>query len=198
MTFLSIFLDLNARLSSVQQSCSLPIPAAITIDRLPLTPNEILAGTELNVLGNLRFQQRSSFNCPNYLRNRQTYFEHLDLIPTNSTNLEEYSINAIGDTLRRNVGFLEFEQMKGGVKWQPLVNTHNPWDRRIRLNVVIHINNMEVRYWTSIGQQMFRMWIEYLAVLVVFVLAVDQFKRCVFAKIWLRTWEVLPWKQKMY
>lgn len=193
MSFLSLFLDLDAHLTSAQL-CSLQIPAALTINRLVLPPNEIQPGTELNLSGRLSFSQRSSFNCPDFLRKRQTFFQHLEVISPNSTNLGHYSINAASEKLRSNVGYLEFETTN--LQWTP-INGKDPTDRRIQLNVVIHIDEIEVRFWTSVGQLMFRMWMEYLAVLVVLWVAVDRLKRFLFSKMWLRTWEVQPWKQKI-
>lgn len=195
MSFLSLFLDLDARLDSAQ-SCSLKLPAAIAIDRLPLPLNEITPGTELNLAGRLRFRQRSSFSCPNWLQTRQTHFHKLHLISPNSTDVDEYAIASIGSALRSNIGYLEFEAAAAsGLHWQSVTNA-SPNDRRNRINVVIHIDEVAVRYWTSMGQQVFRMWMEYLAVLVVLVVVVDRLKAFVFSGVWLRTWEVQPWKQK--
>lgn len=193
MSFISLYLDLEAHLTSAQ-SCSLRIPTALTIDRLSLPTNEVPPGTELHLEGRLRFQQRSSFNCPNILRNRQTFFQRLNLIEPNSTCLEDYSITSIANALRTNVGYLDFESTKDGVNWQAMSDPQ--FDQHIRLNVVIHIDEVEVRYWTSFGQQAFRMWMEYLAVLVVFVTVVNWIKSFMFSRMWLRTWEVQSWKQK--
>lgn len=195
MTFLSLYLELDARITS-DQSCSLRIPAAVVIDRLPLSPKEITSETELSLTGRLRFQQRSTFNCPNFWGKRQTFFPNLELIPANSTNLEDYSMSAIDHALRTNVGYLEFATSNGGFKWQANANANRPFDQRIRLNVVIDIDEIEVRYWTTFGQQMFRIWMEYLAVLVVLVVLVDRFKAFVFSRMWLRPWEIQPWKLK--
>lgn len=67
----------------------------------------------------------------------------------------------------------------------------------IVLNLQLNVGPMAVRYATTVWQQLFAVWMQYVAVLAVTVVAARQLLAVAFRRRWVRTWEVVPWK-KLY
>lgn len=120
------------------------------------------------------------------MRNVKSNF-YFDLIPNNSTSIEDYEIESINKKLSGNVGFIKFEK------------TNTIWDRsiddKIRINLCVDIGEIKSRFHTTFWQKLILFWTEYLAVLLVFVFIFNKLKFYMFSRQLLRAWQIIPWKK---
>lgn len=134
----------------------------------------------------MKLQQKSSFHCPFFMRNVRSNF-YFELIPSNSTNIQDYEMKSISDKLTKNVGFIELE--KTGTIWD------RTSDDKIQINVSVDVGEIRTRFHATFWQKLMLFWTEYLAVLVVFIFCFNKLKLYLFSRRIFRAWEIIPWKK---
>ncbi len=133
-------------------------------------------------------EQKSSFHCPYFMRNVKSNF-YFELIPNNSTQINDYRITSIHKKLTSNVGYISYEK------------TNEMWDRsitdddKIQINLRVDVGEIRSRFHATFWQKLMLFWTEYLAVLVVFVFCCNKLKFYLFSRQVLRAWEIIPWKK---
>lgn len=133
-------------------------------------------------------EQKSSFHCPYFMRNVKSNF-YFELIPNNSTQINDYRITSIHKKLTSNVGYIRYEK------------TNEMWDRsitdddKIQINLRVDVGEIRSRFHATFWQKLMLFWTEYLAVLVVFVFCCNKLKFYLFSRQVLRAWEIIPWKK---
>lgn len=124
------------------------------------------------------------------MRHIKSHFHH-QLIPENSTTIDDYNLLSVRRKLTNNPGYLQFGQT---------VHQHSSYgqiDGGIRVHVRVDVNEIGARYHTTFWQKALQIWMQYLSVLCAFIVAVGQIKEYMFGRQIIRAWEVVPWK-KLY
>lgn len=131
----------------------------------------------------LQLNQRTSFNCPVLWRHQETHFRPLNLT---TRNLRDMTTQRIFEKLRRNPGHFEFVNKR---------TFDEPIGEENSLVFKFAMPEVMLRFETPVWHKVLQMWIKFLAVFILFFLAVNKFKDIAFTRYWVRAWEVVPWKK---
>lgn len=167
--------------------CYLQLPSALILHKQAV-PQDFSSGI-IRIDGQLEFRQKSTFYCPFFMRHIKSHFHH-QLIPENSSTIDDYNLLGVQKILANNPGYLQF----GKTVQQ---SSHGHIDNGILVTVRVDVNEIGARYHTTFWQKALQIWIQYLSVLCAFVVAVGQIKEYMFGRQIIRAWEVVPWK-KLY
>lgn len=175
------------------------MPTALIIARLPIKSLSLVGNTEATVAGTLHIHQSSTIQCPfPFGRMEHVTFENRmsALIPANSTDHLDYELPTIRQRLLNNPIHMEF-QIDNVDHIGVRQTTNDKLNGNIQLNLRLQIDRLWVRYRTNVWQQLFVIWMQYVAVLVATVWLAGVLLSVCFRRHWVRSWEVVPWK-KLY
>lgn len=213
LTHLSLVLEFRAQLAGANDAdtqssvhCGGGIPAALVLTRWPIGRHHRIAGnTVVNLAGALQFHQTAAVGCAPSLASwfgiatggddhRHSWSTTWQLVPANSTDALDYEPSRMLRRLRQTAVHMEFHADGDGDVVRE-VRTTGPAELGglIALTVRVRMADAEVRYAMSIWQQMFAMWQQYVALLVVVWLAAGHLLSVAFRRRWVRSWATVPW-----
>lgn len=200
LTHLSVFLDFQAHFPATNTHCSVfNMPTALIVAHLPVKSLFLVGNTEATIIGTLTIHQNKAVQCPfPFGRSEHVTYENRmsALIPANSTDHLDYELPTIRQRLLHQPIHMEF-QIDNVDRIGVQQTTNERLHGNIQLNLRLQIDRMWMRYRTSVWQQLFVIWMQYLAVLVATVWLAGVMLSVCFSRHWVRSWEVVPWK-KLY
>lgn len=197
LSHFSLFLDFDADLTAASnEHCELrAIPSALVISRQPVSALGIRPGMECNLSGSLTFHQSTPIRCPFLGRSHAMDLINRPLIPVNSIDHRDYEPDTIARRLRHSAAYMEFAVDAAALAVRQQHSKRPLHDTNVVLNVALSVDALSVRYATSVWQQLFAIWMQYVAVLVIVAVLARQVLAVAFRQRWVRAWEVVPWKK---
>ncbi|XP_063697664.1 transmembrane protein 231 [Culicoides brevitarsis] len=176
---LLIFLD-----SFVEAQCKFKLPTVIAIDKE--FAEKSIHGSKMSVKGALLAKQQRALTCPYFLRGIKTHFFY-NLIIDNATQTHEFSNEAIMEKLFLNPVYLKFQEETSKVT--------KSRTESFTMDLTVDVEEIMLRYHYTLWQIVNRIWIQYLAVFVIFYICGEKIKDYLFRNQYLAAWEVVPWKK---
>ncbi|XP_062547074.1 transmembrane protein 231 [Armigeres subalbatus] len=191
LAFYTFYFFLDAE---VESNCHFSIPALVSLSK-QIPPMQPFKSGTISHLGHLRASQSASLQCPFFMRNIKTHFNHNFHPNENFTTVDQFFPESILHKIElSNAAFFEFEQ------------TRTQWSRdgsgviTIRVELMIGGEDSQktaLMYNASLWQKVAQFWVQYCSVLVVFLWMADKLKDWLFDGYWIRAMMVTPWKNKI-
>ncbi|XP_001850196.2 transmembrane protein 231 [Culex quinquefasciatus] len=177
----------------VKSRCLFKIPTIISLDKVPPPVHPFPSGT-ITHSGHLTSSQTVALQCPFFMRNIKSHFNHNYLPGENYTSLHQFLPPSILDEIESsNAAYFKFDPHR------------SHWTRdgagEVTIRVELTIGGEDSRrtallYNTSIWQKVAQFWMQYFSVLVVSLWLADKVKDWLFERFVIRAMEVVPWKEK--
>lgn len=142
-------------------------------------------GTDVHIQGQLDVTQVRALQCPYFMRNIKSHITYPQL--NSNTSLENFSLKSIRDQLMKNPIYLGFKQHS--------ITTEPNSEDNIKIHISLSINEVSIRYNYTQWQKVTAVWMQYLAVFVIFYKIALRLVGYVFDNQYLITWKVEPWKK---
>lgn len=153
------------------------------------TAGNIDGGGELQYSGDLKLKQAVSLQCPYFLRKLKTHFNQ-KYLNENTSAMNDFKLEKIIEHLDNNPAHFYFDE------------TMNMWkktnDNRVVIKIHLKINEENFRYRQTIWNKLKELWMEYLSLLIIFMLISEKIKWFIFTKQILKTWETFPFLNKKF
>ncbi|KXJ76030.1 hypothetical protein RP20_CCG010468 [Aedes albopictus] len=178
----------------VESNCHFSIPTMISLSKQS-PPVQLFTSGIISHFGHLRAVQSTALQCPFFLRNIKTHFNH-NIHPTaNFTSVEEFLPETILYRIESsNVVYYGFDPAR--TQW----TRDGSGTVEIRVELLIGGEDGQktaLLYNASLWQKVAQFWAQYFSVLIVFLWVADKLKDLMFDGHWIRAMKVVPWKDKM-
>ncbi|XP_058120888.1 transmembrane protein 231 [Anopheles ziemanni] len=189
LTYYTFYFFLEAK---VKSQCSFEVPAFVSLEKHPSPTSKMPSGTIIH-RGVLRAKQTTALQCPFFMRNQKSHFNHR-YYPNENTTLEGFKPDSISEQiLTSNPAYFQLHSQQ--VTWK--VDDSGSID----ITVEISIGGTESRetallYKTSLWWKVCQFWSGYFPLLLVSLWLTAKVKRYLFEQFYLRAVEVVPWKEK--
>ncbi|XP_055547197.1 transmembrane protein 231 isoform X2 [Wyeomyia smithii] len=190
LVFYSFYFFLEAE---IMNNCYFLIPAFISLNKITPPKRSFNSGT-ITHRGHLQSGQSASLQCPFFMRNIKTHFNHNYLPNENFTRLEEFLPDSIQARIEAsNAAYFNFNPQR--IDWE------QDGSGEVTIRVKLLIGGEDSRqtallYRASIWQKVLQLWIQYFSVLIVFLWIADLVKDRLFESFTIRAMEIVPWKVK--
>ncbi|EAT32457.1 AAEL015276-PA [Aedes aegypti] len=191
MAFYTFYFFLDAE---VKSNCHFTIPAMISLSK-QTPPTQPFTSGRISHLGHLRASQSVALQCPFFMRNIKTHFNHNYRPNENYTSVEEFLPESILHRIEHsNAAYFAFEQTR--TQW----SREGSGDVEIQVQLLIGGEDGQktaLLYNASLWQKVAQFWAQYFSVLIVFLWMADKLKDWMFDSYWIRAMRVVPWKEKV-
>uniref|UniRef100_A0A336M9W9 Transmembrane protein 231 n=1 Tax=Culicoides sonorensis TaxID=179676 RepID=A0A336M9W9_CULSO len=174
--------------SEIESQCKFNVPAMIILEKhyQPQMISSNFTSMEVKLNGNLVSKQRRALVCPFFLRNIKSHF-YYNVLDTNSSHIDDYSFEKIQCQLEMNPIFLKFEEENE--------RKFDSKELNFKFELKVDVDDIMIRYQFTLWQIVNQIWIQYVAVLVVFYILGEKIKDYIFRNQYLAAWEVIPWRK---
>lgn len=150
-----------------------------------LDKQRLIFGHEIHMQGYLDVTQKRALQCPYFMRNIKSHIHYPQL--NNNASLEQFSIKFLRAEMMKNPIFFEFKELSK--------ITLPSSEDKVTINLDLNINEVSVRYNYTLWQKVSSIWIQYIAIFVIFYKIALKLVEFVFNNQCLITWKVEPWKK---
>ncbi|XP_058447887.1 transmembrane protein 231 [Malaya genurostris] len=190
IVFYTFYFFLDAQLKT---GCHFTVPAIISLSKISPPVRPFTSGT-IHHLGHLKSSQSAALQCPFFMRNIKSHFNHNYIPNGNFTSVEQFLPELILEKIETsNAAHFLFDQQR------------NHWKRdgsgEVTIQVELLIGGEDscrtaILYKTSLWQRAAQFWVQYCSLLLVFLWIGEKLKDWLFENFTLRAMEVVPWKDK--
>lgn len=147
---LVLFLD-----SRLEHNCQFKVPSAVILKKSFINN---LNDRQIVIKGSLQPNQKQALVCPFLMRNIKSHFFH-DTLELNQTNLKDFKIAKIQETLDRNPLHFFFQEISTDFEELETQSTS--------VKIKLSIPETETRYKKTFWQVVNDVWINYIAIFIV-------------------------------
>lgn len=171
--------------TTIENQCTFLLPTALIYEKTFHKSMEI-HGLQLKSSGSMSLFQQRALQCPYFMRNIKSHFNYR-LLNHNSTEIIDYKADKIQENLKQNPAFLKYDEDS--------IKMTAGRDTSTTIELAVSIRDTMVRYNYTLWQKLNQVWIQYLAIFVIFFLIGEKIKYYIFKNQYICTWEVVPWKK---